>query len=137
VTRVSSDRAPQSEWSPGDAAVVVAIVLAFAAPALLGFSRGGGPLLESTPASFTVAIVMSVSVAIFRLIEPHRAGLRLGRDGTLGRRLYLFIACVWILCPVMSIVRHAGDPLPFTLAAVGIQLAAIAVMFHHARRSAA
>jgi hypothetical protein len=141
VTRVSSDRAkraPQSDWSLGDAAVVVAIVLAFAAPALLGFSRSvHSRILETAPATITVAIAMSVSVAIFRLIEPYRAGLRLGRDGTLGRRLYLFVACVWILCPVMSIVRYTGDPSPFTLVAVVVQLAAIAVMFHHARRLAA
>jgi hypothetical protein len=116
---------------------VVALVLALSAPALLGLSRTvRTPLLETTSATVVVAIAMSVSVGIFRLIEPRRAGLRIARDGTLGPRLYLFIACVWLLCPIISVVRLADEPSPFGVAAVVIQLAAIAVMFHHARSSA-
>ena len=117
---------------------VVAIVLSLAAPTLLGLSRTvQTPILETAPASVTVAIAMSVAVAIFRLIEPRRADLRLARDGTLGRRLSLFVACLWLLCPIISIVRLTGDPSALTAAAVVVQLAAVAVMFHHARRSAA
>ncbi|MEI8408823.1 MULTISPECIES: hypothetical protein [unclassified Kribbella] len=132
-------RAPQSDWTLGDTAVVVAILLAFAAPGLLGFSRGGerNPLLQIGPASVTAAIAMAASVAIFRLMEPHRAGLRLTRDGTLGRRLYFFVAYLWILCPTLSIVRLFEEPSALIVVAVLGQLAAIAAMFHHARRSAA
>ncbi len=116
---------------------IVAIVLAVGAPALLGLSRTvQTPLLETTPAIIAIAIAMSVSAAIFRLIEPRRASLRIARDGTLDRRLYLFVACLWLLCPIMSIVRLTGDPSPLGVAAVVVQLAAIAVMFHHARTSA-
>jgi len=117
---------------------VVAIVLALGAPALLGVSRTvHTPLMETAPASITVALAMSVSAAILRLIEPRRAALRLARDGTLGRRLYLFIACLWILCPIISTIRLTADPSTLTAAAILAQLAAIAVMFHHARSSAA
>jgi hypothetical protein len=131
------ERQRASGWPSGDAPAVVALVLAFGAPALLGLSRTvQTPLLETTPATVVVAIAMSVSVAIFRLIEPRRAGLRVARDGTLGPGLYLFIACLWLLCPIISVVRLADEPSPFGVAAVVVQLAAIAVMFHHARSSA-
>jgi hypothetical protein len=131
------ERQRASGWLPGDALAVVAIVLALAAPALLGLSRTvQTPLMETTPATIMVAIAMSVSVAILRLIEPRRAGLRIARDGTLGPRLYVFLACLWLLCPIISIVRLAGEPSPLAIVAVFVQLAAIALMFHHSRTAA-
>lgn len=132
------ERRRASGWPLGDALAVVAIVLALAAPALLGLSRTvQTPLMETATASVMVALAMGVAVAIFRLLEPRRADLRLARDGSLGRRLYLFVACLWLLCPIVSIVRLTGDPSLSTAVAVLGQLAAIAAMFHHARNSAA
>jgi len=137
VTRVSGEpveRQRASGWPLGDALAVVALVLALGAPALLGLSRTvQTPLMETTPAIVAVALAMCIAVALFRMIEPRRAGLRIARDGTLGPRLYVFLACLWLLCPIISTIRLTADPSPFAVAAVVVQVAAILALFHHAR----
>ncbi|MFI6681333.1 hypothetical protein [Kribbella sp. NPDC050470] len=118
-------------WTGGDGLAVVAIVLALGAPALLGFSRTvQTPLLEATPAAVAAALAMGVSVAIFRSIG---GDLRLVREGPLGRRLYVFVACLWILCPVLTIVRLADDWSALGTAAIVVQVAAIGGMVQLAR----
>lgn len=106
-------------------------MLAFGAPVLLGYSRTARtPILEAAPAAVAAALAMGVSVAIFRSIG---IDLRLVREGSLGRRFYVFAACLWIICPVLTIIRLADDWSVLGTAAVVIQVAAIGAMVQLAR----
>lgn len=125
-------------WALGDGVGVVAIVLGLAAPATLGLSRTvRTPLLETGWATVTAAVFMLAAVALFRWIAPQRDSLRLARDGTLGPRLFVFLGCLWLLCPILSIVRLADNPSAVAFVGLFLQLAAIVAAFRHAQRSPA
>ncbi|MFI7064312.1 hypothetical protein ACIBL3_25210 [Kribbella sp. NPDC050124] len=122
-------------WTQGDGLGVVAIVLAFAAPATLGRSLTvQTPLLETGPATVTAGVAMLVALALFHRIAPQHDSLRIARDGTLGPRLFVFLGCLWLLCPIVSIVRLAGDASAVAFVGLSLQLAAIVGVFWLARR---